>query len=183
MPFGPDNLVQGFVRWSRFIPDTLGFKVACRVIQFCGPLVVPAFISVRFTGYVIQAGRTLVDHTWDVVRHQICKEFAMSFIQQAESILFYFESIDDEKIELKLRLLDGYKYKAIQLFSLLQYLATDERLLNQDFNYNFSHFIRQLQNCGTRIYNLARMAFEQIPEILVFPEMFDNIEKYLAQDR
>ena len=32
-PFGPNNLVQGFVRWSRFIPDTLGFKAACRVIR------------------------------------------------------------------------------------------------------------------------------------------------------
>jgi hypothetical protein len=187
MSFGPDNLVQGFVRWSRFIPsDTLGFKAACRVIRFCGPLVVPAFISVRFTGYVIQAGRTLVDHTWDLVRHpnlRKCKEFAVPFIQQAEPILCYFESLDDEKIELKLRLLDGYEYKAIQLFSLLQYLATDKRLLNQDFNYDFSRFIRRLQNCGTRIYNLARMAFEQIPEILVFPKMFDSIEKYLAQDR
>jgi hypothetical protein len=31
-------------------------------------------------------------------------------------------------------------------FSLLEYLATDRRLLNEDFNYNFSRFVRRFEH-------------------------------------
>ena len=59
MPFGLDNLAHGLLQWSRFIPDTLVFKMAGQILRLCGALVLPAFIASQFTYHVIDTGRRL----------------------------------------------------------------------------------------------------------------------------
>ena len=184
MSFGPNNLAHGLLQWSRFILDTLLFKMAGQILRLCGALVLPAFIASQFTHHVIDAGRRFCDHVWDVIRrpHPVKskqQDFSISFECQTDAILSYFLVIlDDHIYQTQMDLLEGYEVKSVQLFSLLAYLGGDDRLGPRRMG---NIFVEKFQRIGARLYRVVEMYFSHLPDIPVFPATFDDVEPYFER--
>lgn len=183
MPFGPDNLAHDLLRWSHFILDTLVFKVAGQALRLCGALVLPAFIASQFTRHVVDTGRHFCDHVWDVIRRPYSvkskqQEFSISFECQTDAVLSYFlVFLDDHTYQTQIDLLEGYEVKFVQLFFLLAYLGGDDTWAPWDGD----TFVEKFQQIGARLYRVVEMYFSYLPDILVFPTIFDDVELYFER--
>jgi len=183
IPFGAENLVQRLLQWSRLIPESIIFRLAGQCIEFCGALVLPSFLAARFTRHVIQAGRNLADRTWHAIQKpcpilQQRKKLGMTFGLQTAGIISYLDStLDDQNIQTATSFIDGVEIKSIQLLSIFSYLATDERLPLDGLEV----FLLNFEQRAASIYSLIRGNFERVPELLIFPRMYELIEKSLAE--
>ncbi|KAF9476979.1 hypothetical protein BDN70DRAFT_995266 [Pholiota conissans] len=133
MPFGPEELVNSFIVWSRFIPDFVVFHAAALCAQFCGSILQPYITQPALTRCVVDAARRFFDRTWTaIVSRTPSRRRAMgkAFLHQIRTFLQYFSILfDPQPAERKMTMLDGYELKAIQVCSLLLYAAHDPRLL------------------------------------------------------
>ncbi|KAF8204607.1 hypothetical protein BJ912DRAFT_2521 [Pholiota molesta] len=169
MPFGPESLIESFIIWSRFIPDIMVFNVAAQCIRFCGSLLVPSAVESALTQHVIDAGRQLFDRTWTTIRLRAeTRRAAMgrAFTSQVEMLLSYFNLFYDQQYpENKMKMMDGIEVKAVQVFSLLCYVADDPRLFLQS-----PRILRtRLAQHGLEIYINMERYLDPLPSILLFP--------------
>lgn len=169
MPFGPDKLMESIIVWSRFIPDILVFRVAAQCIRFCGSLLIPSAIDSGLTRYVIDAGRHLFDRTWTTLRLRAetrRKDMGHAFAFQIDSLLEYFTDFCEEQpIESRMVMLDKYELKAVQIFSLLAYVADDPQLFLPSREASRIRLAFQ----GLGVYRSLRHYIDPIPSIPLFP--------------
>jgi len=184
IPFGPENLVQRLLQWSRLIPDTIIFRFAGQCIEFCGALVLPSFPAAHFTRHVVQAGRNLADHTWRAIQKpnpQARRQIGIAFGLQSAYIMSFFDStLDDQNIQTTTDFIDGVEIKFIQLLSIFSYLATDERLPLEGGSDSMEVFLLNCEQRASKLYSLIRGNFDRVPEIQIFPRMYEVIEPQLA---
>lgn len=187
MPFGPESLIDSFIIWSRFIPDIMVFRVAAQCIRFCGSLLVPCAIESALTQRVINAGRQLFDRTWAAIRLRSetrRKAMGRAFTSQVEMLLGYFSLFYDEQYpENKMKIMDGNEVKAVQVFSLLCYVADDPRLF---LRFPEIHRTR-LAQLGLDIYSSMERYLDPLPSIPLYPGIcalnvaeVNNMESKLA---
>jgi hypothetical protein len=79
---------------------------------------------------------------------------------------------------MQLDMLCDCEVKSIELFSILAYLASDDRVALLPKSRAFSE---KVQEIGARLYQLVEKFFTQLPEIHVFPGIFDIVEPYLTR--
>lgn len=184
IPFGPENLVQRLLQWSLLIPDTIIFRLAGQCIEFCGALVLPSFLAAHFTRHVVQAGRNLADHAWRVIQKpnpQRRRQIGIAFGLQSACIMSFFDStLDDQNIQTSTDFIDGVEIKFIQLLSIFSYLVTDERLPLEGSSYSVEVFLINCEQRASKLYSLIRGNFDRVPEIQIFPRMYEVIEPQLA---
>jgi hypothetical protein len=169
MPFGPESLIESFIIWSRFIPDIMVFNVAAQCIRFCGSLLVPSAIESALTRHVIDAGRQLFDRTSTTIRLRAeTRRAAMgrAFTSQVEMLLGYFNHFYDQQYpENRMKIMDGIEVNAVQVFSLLCYVADDPRLFLQS-----PRILRtRLAQHGLEIYINMERYLDPLPSILLYP--------------
>jgi hypothetical protein len=133
IPFGPQHLLFGLIHWKEFIHDTVVFKVAAQYIRFCGALVHPSFVISGFVFRVVFFGRKFCDEAWNAARRPKTKRgtmrFSHSFYSQAEPLVAYFSAVlDDHTYQTQLDMLRDCEVKSIELFSILAYLGSDDRV-------------------------------------------------------
>ncbi|KAF9476984.1 hypothetical protein BDN70DRAFT_896888 [Pholiota conissans] len=133
MPFGPEELVNSFLVWSRFVPDLVLFHVAAVCARFCGSILKPYATKPALTARLIDGARELFDRTRKAIELEApTKRRAMgkAYIDQVKAFLHYFNILyDGQPNEQKMTMLDGYEVKALQVCSLLLYAVHDPRLL------------------------------------------------------
>lgn len=128
----------------------------------------PTFIASRFTHHVVDAGRRLCDHTWDRMRHppplkSKQQEFSISFECQTDAILSYFVVIlAEHKFQTQMDMLEGCEIKSVQLFSLLAYLDSDDRLGPRRLG---NLLVEKFQQTGARLYRVVEMYFSRLPDV------------------
>ncbi|KAF9480720.1 hypothetical protein BDN70DRAFT_931524 [Pholiota conissans] len=171
LPFGPENLVQSFIIWSHFIPDNLIFLVATQCIDLCGSLLIPSVVNSGLTLRVIEVGRRLFDRTWETIRLRAegtRRAFGKTFVTQTGPILQYFiDFYDPLPLRQQATVLDGCEMKAVQLFSLLAYVANDPFLCLQSSKVYRVRFARR----GLAFYRRMRLYIDPLPPILLHPEI------------
>jgi hypothetical protein len=183
MPFGPETLLYGLILWKHLIPDMVIFKVAAQYIRFCGALVLPAFVNSEFTSDVIKFGRGFCDGAWKLALRSKMKTpattFSHCFYLQAEPLVAYFSTVlDDHTYQTQLDMLHDCEVKSIQLFSILAYLASDDRIAVLPRS---RAFLVEVQEIGARLYQLVERCFIRLPEIPIFPGIFAIAGPHLAQ--
>jgi hypothetical protein len=173
----------GLIYWKDFIPDTVVFKVAAQYIRFCSALVHPSFVVSGFVYRVIFFGRKFCDEAWKAACRPKTKKgtlgFSHCFYSQAEPLVAYFSAVlDDHTYQTQLDMLRDCEVKSIELFSILAYLASDDRVALLPKS---RAFLEKVQEIGARLYQLAEKFFTRLPEIPVFPGIFDIVEPHLAR--
>jgi len=183
IPFGAETLVQGLLQWSRFIPDAIIYRFAGQCIEFCGALVLPSFLAAHFTRHVVQAGRNLANHAWRAIQKpnpQARRQMGIAFGLQSAYIMSFFDStLDDQNIQTSTDFIDGVEIKSIQLLSIFSYLVTDGRLPLEGSG-SMRVFLLNCQDRASKLYSLIRGNFDRVPEIHIFPRMYELIESQLA---
>ncbi|KAF9476958.1 hypothetical protein BDN70DRAFT_881737 [Pholiota conissans] len=182
MPFGPKNLVDSFITWSHFIPDFLIFRVASQCVEFCGALLAPYATQPELTRCAIDAGRQLFDRTWATVHLRSGgvsrRIMGKAFIQQIESFIYYFGFFfNDQPIDKKMLMIEGYEVKAVQICSLLAYVAGDVHLLVGSPD----TCTAALAAIGSQIYACMGQCFEPLPSVLVHPAIFNRSRAVWAE--
>ncbi|KAF9480167.1 hypothetical protein BDN70DRAFT_877911 [Pholiota conissans] len=173
MPFGAENLVQSFIIWSRILPDHIIITIAIQCVALCGSLLVPNVISSGLNRQVVDAGRRLFDYTWKTIRLRAesrRRSMGEAFTDQVQPLKkYFFDFYRPLTIRQKAIALDGCELKAVQLFSLLAYLADDPRLfLEHPVDYRI-----ELAERGYAIYHCMRLYINPIPPILLHPTICD----------
>jgi hypothetical protein len=165
---------------DKFIPDTVVFKVAAQYIRFCGALVHSSFVVSGFVYRVIFFGRKFCDEAWKAARRPKTKRgtmrFSRCFYSQAEPLVAHFSAVlDDHTYQTQLDMLRDCEVKSIELFSILAYLASDDRVAllpkSGAGNCHFDNFARfcavftisfdVVQGYETRIWGLSTCLFAE----------------------
>ncbi|KAF9472177.1 hypothetical protein BDN70DRAFT_495919 [Pholiota conissans] len=174
MPYGPQELINSIVVWSKFIPGMVVFEFASLCIRFCGSLLIPHAVESPLTRRAIDAGRTLFDLTWTTVRLRAnTRRRAMSeaFTLQIEGFLYYFQDFyDRQPVDKQATTLGGYELKATQVFSLLAYVADDPRLPLSCREATVASLTTQ----GFKIYRLIGLYIDPMPAVLLHPGICDE---------
>jgi hypothetical protein len=132
---------------------------------------------------VILFGRKFCDEAWEIIRRPSTKSesrgFSRCFYSQVEPLVAYFlAALDDHTYQTQLDMIRHCEVKSIQLFSILAYLASDDRLALLPKS---RAFLEKVQEIGARLYQLVEKFFIRLPEITVFPGIFDIVEPHLMR--
>ncbi|KAF9472172.1 hypothetical protein BDN70DRAFT_887284 [Pholiota conissans] len=172
MPFGPQNLIDSIIVWSRILPDSgVIFTVATQCIQFCGSLLIPYVVESSLTHHVIDCARRLFDRTWSTVRLRAetrRRGMGEAFVHQAAPFLDYFRLFFDKQLaDQKVAMLDGYELKMLQVCSLLAYIADDPRLfLKKSEAFRCAMVMRAFET-----YRCIMTYVNPVPSILLHPDI------------
>ncbi|KAF9480166.1 hypothetical protein BDN70DRAFT_877910 [Pholiota conissans] len=173
MPFGPENLAQSLVIWSRIIPNHIVITLAIQCIGLCGSLLVPSVISSGLTREVVDAGRRLFDITWETIRLRAERRRRGMGEAFADQVLplkkYFFEFFSPLSVRQQAAALEGCELKAVQLFSLLAYAAEDPRLYTaHPIDYKI-----ELAERGLTLYRCLRLYVNPLPQVLIHPTIYD----------
>ena len=170
MPFGPENVMQSLLQWTRFTKDAIVYRTAAHIYLFCGSLISASFLNSLAVKNVIDCARELFDRVYGALGDGSAartRNLGTALTIQLKSLFFFLDKFNDGRMTMAVRAaaLDGHELKSVEVFSMLAYLVTDCRL-------SIPSRLRVFEECckhARLLYGVNHIAFYLFPDILVHP--------------
>ncbi len=182
IPFGADNLVQTLLQWYRFIPDTIIFQVAARIMHVCQVVIIPSLSKFKFTHCVVETARNLADFTLEENNTRRVANSPQALLESAVSLTFrynytmdaviqYFREImENMPTDCRTDLFFGCETKAIQIFSMHLYISSDPQMIPHPDHENIMRYCAV--HCQ-QLYRFFHMHLYPHPDYPVFPSVVE----------
>lgn len=178
MPWGADALIRSLRQWMRFTSDLVVLRSTAHIYTLCGALVQESIIKNNFVTHAIDAGRALFDRVAGALRDGSAlriPHLGQAFEKQVECLVFFFENfVSGLRMHIRPAVVVGYEIKAVQMFSLLAYLASDPRLTIRAREWVIYHTCME----GSLMYGLSQVSVSLLPDVEVFPRMYNVMSDY-----